>query len=143
MPDIGDLAKAINAQNVKLKIGLDEVIVIYNTELGKDTPINRVGTRSGAADFFQFQVIDLMFESVVTEAVYQTLNTLNTMTSRGALPLQAFTLTGENLGGAAGDDLVITFSGSITLLRSTAPQAGAYAVRCNIRIKNSTFAVGA
>ena len=143
MADIGDLTKVINANNVKLKLGSNEYITVFVNGIRKSHPISHVATRSGAVDFFGAPTIDVPFEALVTEAVYKSFDALATLNSRGALTYSAMTLLGENIGGSAGDDLTITFSACLPEFEGTAPRDGYYAIRGTLRIKNSTYAVGA
>src|SRR5690349_11836425 len=100
---LGNLAKAFNAQNVKLQITGSEIITIFNITKLKDHPINRINSRSGAADFPSNPLIEVTFDAIVSKDVYTTFDTANTLNSRGVLPLTAFTVIGQNIGGSSGD----------------------------------------
>lgn len=142
MADIGDLSKVINANNVKLKLGANEYISIFNTDIAKTHPISHVATRSGAVDYFGAPTIDVTFEALVTEEVYKSFDALATLSARGALTYSAMTLLGENIG-VSGDDLSITFSACLPVFQASAPRDSYYAIRGTLRIKNSTYVVGA
>ena len=138
---LGSLAKAFNAQNVKLSISGSEVITIFNVTKLKDHPINRINSRAGAADFPSNPLIEVTFDAIVSKDVYTTFDTAATLSSRGVLPLTPFTVVGQNIGGVAGDDITITFSAIVPHMEDLAPERGAYTIRVTLRIANSTYVV--
>lgn len=136
---LGNLEKAFNAQNVKLKLASNEFVTLYNIRKKKSHPRNRVNTRVGAADFYSHPLIEITFDAVVSKDVYSAFTALNLLDARGALPLGAFTVLGENLGGSGGDDISVTFSARVPDLEDVAAEAGHYVIRPTLIIKNSTY----
>ena len=136
---LGDVSKAFNAQNVKLKLGSNEVITIFNINKSKDHPRSRTNTRAGAIDFYSFPLIQVTFDAVVTKDIFDAFAALNTLDSRSNLPDGNFTVFGENLGGSAADDITATFSAEVPTLSDIAGENGNYLIRCTLIIKNSSY----
>ena len=138
---LGDLSKAVNSQNVRLKLSTDEVITLFNINKSKAHPRSRTNSRAGAADFFSNPLIQLTWDAIVTKAIFDAFATLNTLDARGKLPVGSFTIIGENLGGSSGDDITATFSATVPELSDIAGENGSYIIRCLMIVVNSTYSV--
>lgn len=138
---VGNLAKAFNSQNVKLQIGGSEIITIFNVTKLKDHPINRINSRSGAADFPSNPLMEVTFDCIVSKDVYADFDTASTLNSRGVLPLTAFTIIAQSISGSSPDDITINFSAIVPHMEDLAPERGAYTIRVTLRIANSTYIV--
>ena len=137
MTNVGDIAKAINAQNVLLYLGTPEAITIFNITKVNDFPINRINSRQGAADFPSNPLREITWDAIVSKDLYDTLTTLTTLSARSVLPLQACTLVGQSIDGSS--DITATFSAIFPHMEELASDRGAYTVRVTMRIANSTY----
>jgi hypothetical protein len=138
----GDLTKAINAQVVHLWIGSSssgEMITLNNISKIKTVPVNRVVSRAGAADFFSAMLIEFTAEAVVSQDVYEELDTLSTPNAVAQLPEQVFTINGQNLSGNNTYDITQSFTGQVRQLEDIAGETGHYTVRFIVRILNSSY----
>lgn len=153
MTDYGILSKVVNAQNVKLKIGptpdseeaegaQQEWITVYNISLRKAHPTSRVNTRGGAVDFYSHPLIEVPFEGLCSKDIYDKLDALSTLNARSALPVEDYTIVGENIGGSAADDPKAQFNATLPEFESLAGQHGQMAVRGVLRINNLTYPSG-
>lgn len=153
MVDYGTLNKVINAQNVKLKIGptadseeaegsQQEWITMYNIRKRKSHPNNRINTRGGAVDFWSDPLWEITFEGLVSKDIFDKLEALCTLDSRHKLPVEDFTMVGENIGGQSGDDTKVQFNGVIPDLEDFAGADGQYAIIATLRIDNTTYPTG-
>jgi hypothetical protein len=138
----GNLANAINAQVVHLWLGdssTGEFITLNNISKVKDVPVNRVVSRSGAADFYSAMLIEFTAEAVVSDDVYNTLDALSTPNSVAQLTEQVFTVNGQNLSGNDTYDITQTFTGQVRHMEDIAGEAGHYTIRFTVRILNSSY----
>lgn len=135
---LGDLSKAVNAQNVKLSRAGAEMITIHNLQFSKVFPRNRINTRSGAADFYSHQLLSLTFDAVVTKTIFDQFEADSTLTARGALPEVTYTLLAQAISGAA-DDITVTFTASVEQLQHIAAESGHFLIRPTLIIKNTTW----
>ena len=139
MSTIGNLANAINAQNVQLLIGTNTAITVYNIRHSTDLPVNRTNTRSGAIDFYSYPLIEVTFDATVSKDIYDALEALTILNSRGVLPNQAFSIIGQNISGNTLNDITTSFTANVRSLVGIAGPTGNYAVTCTLRILNSTW----
>lgn len=137
MTSVGSLAAAINAQNVQLNIGTPQAITIFNITAVYDYPINRINSRSGAADFPSNPLREITCDAIISKDLFDLLTTLNTMSARSVLPLQACTITGQSIDGSS--DITATFSAIFPHIEALAADRGAWTVRFTMRIANSTY----
>ncbi len=140
MVDLGDIAKAINAQATILEIGVgtDEFLVMYDiTETGPH-PINTITTRIGRADFYSSPIREVTFLCLATKDTHDRLKTLNTLDTRFKLPTENFVMTGKALSGVA-DDIVIQFAATVPIVDRLAAALGWLFLRVTLRIDNPSY----
>ena len=70
MTTIGSLAAAINSQNVLLYIGTPEAITIFNIQKTFDSPITRINSRSGAADFPSNALREVTWDAIISKDLF-------------------------------------------------------------------------
>ncbi len=132
---LGDYGKVVNAQNVTLTLAASgEVITLYNCRLTDESIIDRRNPRDGPIDTPSFSLIEIAAECVLSEDLYLHWRAMRQLTTRGALPTEAFTLVATNIGVGADD---WTESGTYILRRmeDIAQEAGRYEVSVIMRIQ--------
>jgi hypothetical protein len=141
MANLGDITKAINSEVVNLSLGSQLMATIYDTKKSIDSPRLRVNTRSGAADFSSFPLIQLVFTGVVSKDVHAALEALSIPNAQMNLTQQAFTLVGSSITGSSGDNITVNFTGQVYNFSDEAPENGWYLLRCTIIILSSTYII--
>lgn len=140
MVDLGDIAKAINAEATILEIGVstDEFLVMYDiTETGAH-PINTITTRAGRADFYSSPIREITFLCLATKDTHDRLKTLNTLDARFKLTTENFVMTGKALSGAA-EDIIVQFAATVPTLDRLAAASGWLFLRVTLRIDNASY----
>lgn len=131
---LGDFTKVINAQNVLLAVGAQgEVITLYNIRHSSESIIDRRNTRGGSIDTPSFTLDEIIADCTISKALYQHFETLRVLTSRGALPSESFTITGEAISTGA-DDVVITGSYILRRMEDIGQEQGRYEITLTMRV---------
>ena len=137
MPDIGNLANAINSEMVILKQGADKLAVIYNQTDTVDTPQSRAVIRGGIAlDFDGVQRREIAFSTLVTKAVNDKFiiwSTKNAATSQ--LPYNSFTTEGTSIANSAATKYTSTFSAKVINYAYTAGEQGGFIANVRLLVK--------
>jgi len=103
----GDISKAINSDVVTFQIDGGEIILLFDIDFGKDPPRNRRDTRAGKLDTYGPPLEDIFASATVDKATYDVLDTASTQNARKAYPQVACIITGKNLGGVGGDEIIV------------------------------------
>lgn len=140
MSNFGNIAKAFNAQLVKLQIGAgNELITLTNISKRSDYPRTTIQTRTGVSYFYADAIREVTCEAIVSQDVYNELTTLNTRDAFGNLPQQAYVVLGKSLSGVSTDDVEADFNAQLPTLEDVAGPEGAYLVRFTLVIQNSSY----
>lgn len=138
----GDLSKAINSDVCKLTLSSGEVVLLFDIEQGSEAPRNRRATRAGKLDTYGPEEMDFIASCTCDKATANVIKGLATQNARKAYTKEACTITGQNLGGVSGDDLVITFNAEFHRYRFLAPGGGQdVTIRFGAIIDNSSYAI--
>ena len=114
---------------------------IYNTSKSITSPRLRVNTRSGAADFSSWPLIQLLFTGVISKDMHSALEALAIPNARGVLTQQAFTLIGSSISGSPSDDITVNFTAQVYDFADEAPENGWYLCRATLIILNTSYVV--
>lgn len=107
------LLEAFNGKNVRLLLtdsGLQEDFNLYNMDKKKTTPRNSVETRGGRGDFWGAQLIEITYETVVTEQMFKYLDTQSTLTAANNLPKVVGQIISDAANGVGADDMTENFT---------------------------------
>lgn len=141
MANYGNIAKAFNAQHVKLQIGTEANEWILLTNISKRSVAGRtnIQNRSGVAYFFSDNIREVTCEGIVSQDIYNYLVAANTRDSYGNLPSNPYTVWGQSLSGSTSDDITAEFNAYLHDLEDRAAEEGSYMVRFTLTIINSTY----
>jgi hypothetical protein len=132
---LGDLSKAVNAQNVLLSVNspLEEVVTLYNIRHSSESILDRRNTRAGAIDTPSFTLDEITADCTISKDLYDHFSALRVLTSRGALPVDDFRITGEAIS-VVGDDVIVTGSYVLRRLEDVGQEQGRYDVTLTMRV---------
>jgi hypothetical protein len=131
---LGDFTKVINAQNVLLSVGAQgEVVTLYNLRHMSESIIDRRNTRGGSIDTPTFTLDEIIADATISKALYQHFEGQRVLSSRGALPSESFTITGEAISTGA-DDVVITGNYILRRMEDIGQEQGRYEVTLTMRV---------
>jgi len=136
---LGDFTKVVNAQNVLLEVGTQgEVITLFNIRHSSESIIDRVNTRGGPIDTPTFTLDEIIADCTISKDLYDHFIGQRTLTDRGALPSESFTITGESIldttGPVGGNDVIITGNYILRRLEDIAQEQGRYTVTLTMRV---------
>lgn len=134
---LGDLSKAINAQNVLLEVGSEgEVITLYNIRHSSESILDRRNTRGGSIDTPAFTLDEIIADCTISKLLFDHFTSLRVLTGRGALPSESFTITGESIDATnvPNDDVVVTGDYILRRLEDIGQEQGRYEVTLTMRV---------
>jgi len=140
MANIGEIAELVNAQNLKLDVGVDRYIMLQELDFHLGRPEAREPTTDGGVQYF-YGKGDHYFDStlLLTTPEISTFNALTELDANGDLTSTAFKIISEPRGGGA--NVTITVNAVLPEFNIVKPVEGGLIFRVRFRITDDTVSV--
>jgi len=140
MPDIGAISELVNAQNLKLDVGLDRYIMLQDLDFHLGRPEAREPTTDGGVQYF-YGKGDHYFDAtlLLTTPEISTFNALIELDDNGDLPTTEFSIISEPRGGGA--NVTIEVDAQLPDFNIVKPVEGGLIFRVRFRIITDTITV--
>ena len=140
MANIGEIAELVNAQNLKLDVGVNRYIMLQDLDFHLGRPEAREPTTDGGVQYF-YGKGDHYFDAtlLLTTPEISTFNTLTELDVNGDLTTTTFSIVSEPRGGGA--DVTITVNAQLPDFNIVKPIEGGLIFRVRFRIIDDTVTV--
>ena len=140
MANIGEIAELVNAQNLKLDVGVNRYIMLQELDFHLGRPEAREPTTDGGVQYF-YGKGDHYFDStlLLTTPEISTFNALTELDANGDLTSTAFKIISEPRGGGA--NVTITVNAVLPEFNIVKPVEGGVIFRVRFRITDDTVVV--
>lgn len=140
MANIGEIAELVNAQNLKLDVGVNRYIMLQELDFHLGRPEAREPTTDGGVQYF-YGKGDHYFDStlLLTTPEISTFNALTELDSNGDLTSVAYKIISEPRGGGA--NVTITVNAVLPEFNIVKPVEGGVIFRVRFRITDDTVVV--
>lgn len=140
MANIGEIAELVNAQNLKLDVGVNRYIMLQELDFHLGRPEAREPTTDGGVQYF-YGKGDHYFDStlLLTTPEISTFNALTELDANGDLTSTVFSIISEPRGGGA--DVTITVTAVLPEFNIVKPVEGGLIFRVRFRITTDTVTV--
>jgi len=140
MANIGEIAELVNAQNLKLDVGVNRYIMLQELDFHLGRPEAREPTTDGGVQYF-YGKGDHYFDStlLLTTPEISTFNALTELDSNGDLTSVAYKIISEPRGGGA--NVTITVNAVLPEFNIVKPVEGGIIFRVRFRITDDTVVV--
>ena len=147
MTNWGDASDAFNANYVKLQLQnkantpvFEEIVLMEQIRVSKNTPIDRTVTRSGPLNTSSFVIRDIHVTANISKKLYSFIETQSEPTASGGFNTVKFRISTTSIGAVATDAIAVTFEGFIYDLQEIANADQKFTVDFIVR-ETGTFTV--
>jgi len=140
MGNLGEVAELVNAQNLKLEVGLNRYIMLQELDFHLGRPEAREPTTDGGVQYF-YGKGDHTFDAtlLLTTPEISIFNALTVLDSNGNLSSTAFKIISQPRGG--GSNVTITVNAVLPDFNIIKPVEGGIIFRVRFRITDDTILV--
>jgi hypothetical protein len=140
MANIGEITELVNAQNLKLDVGVNRYIMLQDLDFHLGRPEAREPTTDGGVQYF-YGKGDHYFDAtlLLTTPEISTFNALTELDVNGDLTTTTFSIISEPRGGGA--DVTITVNAQLPDFNIVKPIEGGLIFRVRFRIIDDTVTV--
>jgi hypothetical protein len=140
MANIGEITELVNAQNLKLDVGVNRYIMLQELDFHLGRPEAREPTTDGGVQYF-YGKGDHYFDCtlLLTTPEISTFNALTELDANGDLTSTAYKIISEPRGGGA--DVTITVNAVLPEFNIVKPIEGGIIFRIRFRITDDTVTV--
>jgi len=140
MANLGEITELVNAQNLKLDVGVNRYIMLQELDFHLGRPEAREPTTDGGVQYF-YGKGDHYFDCtlLLTTPEISTFNALTELDANGDLTSTAYKIISEPRGGGA--DITITVNAVLPEFNIVKPIEGGVIFRIRFRIIDDTVTV--